>query len=115
MWFNRLYYINYISILFRRHDKNATPPKPSKLKDRITMEEETLAELQFLKKKFSENNEDGLIIRKIEDSCNFEMKRIEFLKNKKIDIFKILYLGRNSDYYISKLSFIKDIVCVIKG
>lgn len=111
---NKLYLYDQTVILFRRHDRNATPSKAKYLVDRVLDERTTLNEIRQLRIKIEKLKKYKNCLNRINDSIRFEEKRIQFLMGKNIPS-NFLYLCFHIDYYINCGSFFKDIYLLIKG
>lgn len=109
-----LFLYDHTVILFRRHDHNATPPKAKSLKDRILTEQTTLVEVEQLKKQIDMLKYSNNCRKRLDNTIQFEHRRIEFLEGKRV-VTNVFYLLFHVDYYINFGSFLKDVYLRIKG
>lgn len=111
--FDGLYHIEYTAIYFRRHDTNATPPNKRDRKSRLLFINQTINDVQHVKKVFEK--------RKLKINSNFKFvcefsdfvcHRLNLIQNRKYD--EIFWLLSHKEFYFSPKSILVDIVCALK-
>lgn len=109
-----LYHIDYIAILFRRHDSNSTPPKARSRELRLKLAVQSLGELNDLKRWEQNFKADKEIINRIEKAIKFEDLRVSFFKTDKFDVLLAVKLLFYSGCYLNRLAWGLDITCRLK-